>query len=255
MCASKVNERSGHAGGERMVSGERERETAFPTEAEGSTSGPGGPVDWTTGADNQGRARDLEPYGLESSEAALTNSDYFGSSNSDLDDRDRCEIGLLRNVYYHEERAAFFARINRAIDFFILVSGLATVATLSNLLPGWLQIDGRIIAAAVSIVGALQLVFRFNNSEQIHTYLRKRFLELHADLADGDEVIIARRSRTLYPEEPPTYHAVDAIAYNAAMRAFHRPEPELLAVRWWHKLLRNFVRFSPNSFPRRSYQP
>lgn len=217
---------------------EQRQETATATAAEGAQSEVVGAAEAVYGPQAAQRGAKGSADGLEPAEEA-----------EPLTDVQRCEISLLRNIYYHEDRAAHFARINRGMDLLILVAGLATVVALSDLLPGWLQVDGRWIAAAVSVAGAVNLVFRLGSLEHLHAYLRRRFLEIHADLQGGADLkSVAQKMRALYPEEPPTYHAVDAIAFNAAMRALRRPEKHLLDVSGLARVLRHCSRRSPNDF-------
>lgn len=162
---------------------------------------------------------------------------------------DRCRISLLRNVRYHEDREAHFAWVNKALDLFTLVSGLGTVIALSDLLPHGFQVDGRWIAALTSVVGAVQLVFGLTRREALHSDLRRRFLALLVELDDDTVKQIDGRMKALYGDEPPTFHAVDALAYNAAQSALDRPKGTLRVVSGWQKAMRNWRRFEGVRFP------
>jgi hypothetical protein len=168
-----------------------------------------------------------------------------------LSEAEACEISLLRNIRYHEDREGHFALLNRLLDFFVLVSGLGAVIALSDLLPEAIRIDGRYIAAATSVIGAIQLVAGLSKMEHIHGDLRRRFLALHADLTESNVADIRRQMRLLYPDEPPTFHAVDAVAYNFAQSALGRPERFLKVVTPTQRLLRNWRRYVDTPFPRR----
>lgn len=172
-------------------------------------------------------------------------------SEKELTDAEACEISLLHNIRYHEDREAHFAFWNRLLDFFVLVSGLGTVIALSDMLPTYFQFDGRIIAAATSVIGAIQLIVGLAKKEHVHGDLRRRFLALHAEFADSTPAEIRRKMRALVAEEPPTYHAVDALAYNFAQAALDRPERYLKVVTTRQRLLRNWRRYVDTPFPRR----
>lgn len=167
-----------------------------------------------------------------------------------LTDEQKCRFSLLKNVRYHEDREGHFAWINRALDLFVLVSGLGTVVALSDLLPPWAQVDGRWIAAATSVVGAVQLVFALSRREALHADLRRRFLALLADLDAENVKDTGRRMRALFGDEPPTFHAVDKLAYNAAMTALDRPPASMIVVTRSQRLWRNWRRYEGVHFPR-----
>ncbi|WP_156467695.1 hypothetical protein [Methylobacterium sp. Leaf91] len=167
-----------------------------------------------------------------------------------LTDEQRCRFSLLKNVRYHEDREGHFAWINRALDLFVLVSGLGTVVALSDLLPPWARVDGRWIAAATSVVGAVQLVFALGRREALHADLRRRFLALLADLDAENAKDTGRRMRALFGDEPPTFHAVDKLAYNAAMTALDRPAASMIVVTPSQRIWRNWRRYEGVQFPR-----
>lgn len=154
----------------------------------------------------------------------------------------------MRNIRYHEDREGFFYRLNRSFELVVLMFGLATVAALTTWLPAG---AAPFIAAAVSVVGALQLVLGLSRREHLHADLRRRFIALYAELTDATCADIQRRMLAMLPEEPPTYHAVDALAYNDAMAAFDRPERHHKVVPWSARLLRHLRHYRPTSFKRR----
>ncbi len=220
---------------------------AYERQAEGAAA----PSDVSTAAtEHAASAEQSREGGVQGAGATDGLASSERSAEKPLTPSEACEISLLRNIRYHEDREAHFAWMNRALDLFVLVSGLATVVTLSDLLPGKLQIDGRWIAALTSVIGAVQLVFGLGRREALHADLRRRFLALLAEHEDGRETEITRRMRALYGDEPPTFHAADALAYNAAQLALDRPRSTLLRIRWHQRLLRNWRRYEGVTFER-----
>lgn len=167
-----------------------------------------------------------------------------------LTDAQKCEHFLLRNIRYHEDRETFFGRVNRFMSFFVLMSGLGTVAALAGKMPDWAKVDPAVIAALTSTVGALQLVFGFTRLEAQHADLRRQFLRLLTELAESDSGAILKKGRALLTGELPTYFAINALAYNAAQARFDRPIAYSLRVRLWQRILGHFMRFAGSSFPR-----
>ncbi|KQP82883.1 hypothetical protein ASF57_12165 [Methylobacterium sp. Leaf117] len=99
------------------------------------------------------------------------------------------------------------------------------------------------------------MVFALSRREALHADLRRRFLALLADLEDDNVKNTARRMRALFGDEPPTFHAVDKLAYNAAMTALDRPAAYQIVVTPWQRLLRNWRRYEGVPFPRREDVP
>lgn len=56
--------------------------------------------------------------------------------------------------------------------------------------------------------------------------------------------------RALFGDEPPTFHAADRLAYNAAMNALDRPAIYKVKVTGIQRALRNWRRYEGVHFPR-----
>jgi len=44
-------------------------------------------------------------------------------------------------------------------------------------------------------------------------------------------------------------HAVNALAFNAAVDALGRPKEQKYLLKWWQVMIRHIWRFRPNEFP------
>jgi hypothetical protein len=208
---------------------------AAPAGAEAVERGPG-----TRSADARaqgtGQSSDrLEP--AEGSEQTLTRADVL-------------RISLLRNIRYHEDREGYFGWTNRMMSLIVLFTGTASFAAFQSTSPSFKE-WAPWIGVLTSLIGGLQLVNRRAALEHQHGTLRKQFLGLHAEVKDDDVSVDLVRSKAaqLYKDEPPTYCACDAIAFNAAMRAHERRT--FLQVSPRARLLRHICRFAHTRFPER----
>ncbi len=136
------------------------------------------------------------------------------------------------------------------MSFFVLMSGLGTVAALAGRLPYWAKIDPAVIAALTSTVGALQLVFGFTRLEAQHADLRRQFLRLLTEMSDGDHAAVMKKGRALLTGELPTYFVINALAYNAAQARFDRPVEYNLRVTLRQRVFGHILRFAGTQFPR-----
>lgn len=170
--------------------------------------------------------------GLERTEKALT-------------PRQSLTITLLRNIRYHEDRQAWFTLLNGCLNLAVLLSGTGVVATLTTKHHGW----SRDIAILTAVIGATQLIFDLSRRQFQHERLRAGFLELYTTLTDANVAEVRLSAGKLYGEEPPTFFAVDTLAFNAAQKALGRPASTLRRVTLRQRLLKNVVRFTDTAFP------
>lgn len=155
-------------------------------------------------------------------------------------------VTLLRNIRYHEDRQDFFALVNRVFNFAVLMSGTAVVTTLAHAdKPG---VTPTVFATGTTVISAVQLIWDPGQKQFLHESLRTRFLDLLADLSSGNVAEVRMRAAKLYSSEPPTYYAVDALAFNAAQKAQERPDTTLIAVDFWQRRTRNLIRFTSTKF-------
>jgi len=157
------------------------------------------------------------------------------------------EMRLLRNLRYHEDRQGHFDAWNRRVNFAVLALGSAAAATALSTHPHLAVYGGAFAAAA----GAAQLVFDFGGKARTHLELRRSFARLYAKSvrAGADVQALHAEMTSLYADEPELFHAVNAMAYNAAELSYGRSRDDLLKVAPWRAALRHYLRFDPADFP------
>ena len=154
------------------------------------------------------------------------------------------QIELSRNARYQEDREAFFGCWSRVLDFCVLMLGTAIVASATKG-NEWATVA---VGAATTIAGAIQLVFQLSKNESTHRYLRERYQALAADLNATNIEEIRKQMLIIYGNEPPIYHAVNLLAYNAVMSYQRRPVRRKIP---WHcRVFKHYSRFSNTEFAR-----
>lgn len=157
------------------------------------------------------------------------------------------EMRAFRNARYHEDREAHFQAMSRWSNFLVVVTGSSAFA------GGWAAAHevAATSGAIAAIIGAAQLAFDFGGKAGVHHHLRRQYLEIMARCKVVDAADVAAlndKMMSIYGGEPEVYHAVNALAYNAAQEAFERPKGTGLVVAWWQALLRHWFRFKPSDF-------
>lgn len=194
----------------------------------------GSPAPATSGAAERG-----------SSETASTGPE--AAEGKTMNEKLALEMRLYRNVKYHEDRQGHYEWLNRWCSFFIFASGSAGLAAgLSSTAPVlWAFASG-----GAALLGAAQLVFDFSGKAHKHQDLRKSMIKLMAKASSPAAVLesINFEMIELYGEEPEIFHAVNMLAYNAAQKAFGRPDSTLVKLSWFQTAARNWFRFDPANF-------
>ncbi|MFA8385418.1 MAG: hypothetical protein ACEPO2_07320 [Pelagibaca sp.] len=165
-------------------------------------------------------------------------------------------FNVLRNALYHVARRRSLERINRLFNFMVVALGTAAVADLVSLID-W-RVPAEAFGAAIAIVGALQLVFDFGRAARDHQALQREYYNLLADI----EVVIApdenqlaewySRMIRITADEPPSFKAIDAKAYNDAADALEFQRDQRLVVPWWHSVLGGVISFEGVEYPKAS---
>ncbi|MBO0661311.1 hypothetical protein J1C48_01870 [Jiella sp. CQZ9-1] len=156
----------------------------------------------------------------------------------------------MRNGVYHSMRRQFFERCERLANLAVLLLGAASVAQVASATLGG-QPSTLAIGFLVTLVGGLQLVFNFGGRARDHALFQARFYALlskaerKTDNPDELAAEIESEMASFYGEEPPTYHVVNAIAYNAVQNSFGRSDKgALLKIGFRQNLLKNLWPFS-----------
>ena len=174
-------------------------------------------------------------------------------------EREGLEFNALRNALYHTARRNALETWSRWLNFFVILLGASAVADFAKDVPHGVVVLG----LAITLIGALQLVFDFAGRARVHELLQRRYYEMLGRLKDTTTPTVEDCARfngelaRISGEEPPTYRALDAIAYNEAnstlygdARAYHK-----LRIHWWQSLTRNFIHHNGADFPFVGQQP
>lgn len=125
----------------------------------------------------------------------------------------------LRNALYHTARRQFLERATRLLNFVAIVGG---AGTLTDVLSSEWRI---VLGLVITVAAASQLVFDFGTRARDHAILQQRYYSLLSRIQEGGKLTEAQRYAImgeLYRisgDEPPTFRALDAVAYNQATDA------------------------------------
>jgi len=161
---------------------------------------------------------------------------------------DLLRFRCLRNAAYHDDRERHFAAFHKAMMFLVVLFGMIAFGlemSVDNLNP-YAPIATLISATA----GIVDLVFDLDGRARLHVGLKRRFFDLLARLEKGEKLArIEEEITRSYPDEPPTMHAVNSMAFNAAVDGLGRPTGQKYVLTPWQILIRHWWPFEPNSFP------
>lgn len=152
-----------------------------------------------------------------------------------------------RNARYHEDREAHYKRLNQAANFVLLILGSAAAA---SALATWASASAA-AGFAVAVLGGLQLVYDLGGKASKHHELRAKFIGILAqsEMPNADMVDLNSRMVETYGDELEVFHAVNALAYNAAQKAFGRPDKAPIKVTGWQAKFRHWFTYTPDDFP------
>lgn len=137
------------------------------------------------------------------------------------------ELGFYaqRNVRYHMRRGAFFLRWSRFTAFVGVISGSAAV---TSLIAGTGPYVTGAAALIVTLASAVDLVVGTGQRAWLHNDLRKRYLDIEADMLANEPNIdasgireIRAKIRRIEADEPPTLPALEILARNDVIRAMY----------------------------------
>lgn len=164
-----------------------------------------------------------------------------GATSTEIDERTAFQIDCLRNARYHEDRESFFSFAHKGAMFVVVASGTAAFASVKA---------QPTLAAVITLAALIDLVFDVSGKARLHASIRRRIYDVLAQAEDEQRSLARLKEQAvrIYADEPPCMHAVNAIAYNAAMAAFERPKGHQLQVNWWQRLTRHFWPWSGTKF-------
>jgi hypothetical protein len=107
-----------------------------------------------------------------------------------------------------------------------------------------------VLGLVVFLVGTLDLGFDLDGKARRHSMLRRRAFELlaEAERAKPNMHELKVKRALAYADEPPCLHAVNALAFNAALAASGRPMGQSFKVGWWPARLRHLFAYTPAKF-------
>jgi hypothetical protein len=173
-----------------------------------------------------------------------TSGTASAETHQPLSELDELRITLLRNARYHEDRERFFVRLHKGAMFIVVSSSTATLAFVRS---------APLFAGLITLAGLLDLVFDVSGKARLHASLRGRVYAVLAQTENKscDIAKLKELAVQVYADEPPTMHAVNAVAYNGAMEAFDRPKKYQLEIGFWPRALRHLHSFGTTQFPTR----
>ena len=163
----------------------------------------------------------------------------------------RLLFGVRRSWRYHERRRRFYERVQNLSTFVAFLFGTATVAGVLGAMPEgspeWLV---AVPALLVSFLSGIALVYRVSPKAWLHADLRRRFVDLEAEMESvrgrlDEEALAKLRAQRLAIEadEPPALVVLDALCHNELWRAMGRDSDLLLKVGWFQRLVAQLFDF------------
>jgi len=140
------------------------------------------------------------------------------------------ELGFYvqRNVRYHMRRGSFFLRWGRVTAFVGVIFGSATVTSLMAGSNSYLTGSAALL---VTLASAVDLVVGTGQRAWLHNDLRKRYLDIEAEmLGDEPDVLASKireytaRIRKIEADEPPTLAALELLARDDVIRSIYPKE-------------------------------
>jgi hypothetical protein len=159
----------------------------------------------------------------------------------------------LRNALYHTERRNFLDRLNRTLNFLVIVFSAGVIGKVTE----HFSISGLWLESSVLVLATSQLVFDFGSLARDHEFLQRRYYEMLSDMeisntADQEaDKNWSAKLLTISAEEPMTMRALDAVAYNKALDAiFDDPDIQKRYRQHvgWRYFFRNYLAFHAHNF-------
>lgn len=168
-----------------------------------------------------------------------------------LKDFNDLDFGIRKSIRYHVLREKFFTRIHDGAMFVSFLSGTASVATLSEMIPlspPWSLGASGFITLVIGVV----LVFRLTDKIALHRELRRDFVLLqknlvksrHGSAEELKKVVqeITEERLSIELREPPVLHILNVMCHNEVMRSDRRYENKpYRPITWTQRKLSQFT--------------
>lgn len=150
---------------------------------------------------------------------------------------------IRRSIRYHHRRRAFFDRLDQMTNMLSVIFGSTAVF---GVLEQEYKVLALTAAGLVTGLSAVNLVLASSQKARAHSDFARQFIELEkrltvSQLTDSllKEICVARL--TIEAEEPPVLHVLNVICHNEQMRAMGYGKKEMTNVRWWQRLVAQFM--------------
>lgn len=171
-----------------------------------------------------------------------------------VEEIDKLRFAALRNVFYHNARRATLGRWDRIVNLVTLLAG-AAVATEALQWGGYGDKAASLfLSGLTTFVGAVALVYRFNDAANHHSRMAEKYTELLGQI-DGmvtytaqDNAELKKAFAQIAGSELPMYRAASAVAHNEALQALYGDDAPVLKIALPVWLLRNIVPFNGKVF-------
>jgi hypothetical protein len=156
------------------------------------------------------------------------------------------KFNCVRNAAYHEDREHYYASVHRRLMFIVVALGTLSIGASLAHENIWASL-GTLIAV---LAGLVDVVWNVDGLAREHSILRRRCYDLLARMEAGEPMTVLQPAfARVIADEPPAMHAVNALAFNAAVDALGRPKDQKYVLAPWQVFLRHVLRFRPNEFP------
>lgn len=148
---------------------------------------------------------------------------------------------VLRNALYHTGKRRQFDRLEKCLNFLVIVLGTSVVSELGQKLFN--NTGAQYLGAATAIIGAAQLTFGFAIKAREHEGLQRRYYDvlqrIEAVINPTVEQAVQWQAEMvkITGDEPPTDAVADALAYNDAANSLGYGADALLHVPVWARLI------------------
>ena len=155
------------------------------------------------------------------------------------------KFNCIRNAAYHEDREHYYASVHRWLMFIVVALGTLSIGASLAHENIWASL-GTLIAV---LAGLFDVVWNVDGLAREHSILRRRCYDLLARMEAGEplDVLQAAFARVV-ADEPPAMHAVNALAFNAAVDALGRPKDQKYVLTRRQIFFRHIFRYRPNEF-------
>jgi hypothetical protein len=169
-----------------------------------------------------------------------------GEPELGLADPELLKFSLIRNAAYHDDREHFYALAHRLLMFLVVAVGTLSAGA-SMAAENRLATYGTLFAV---LAGLIDIVWNVDGLAREHSTLRRRSYDLLARLEAGEPINVLRAEYVrILADEPPTMHAVNALAFNMAVDAMGRTKEQKYSLQLWQRLFRHLWPFRPSEFP------